>query len=137
MPRKNTDRSWSGKSNRPAATIQQVEVVNGINDPLGPSSRNDAKEGTERLRRKLAGQAMYRPAPDRVRRAQTNFLINLFTWVGKTLRVCSRLLCFGGGLLKRRLPPEAFFRTMGFRAFAGTMGALTGRSCAGAGRLGT
>src|SRR5271157_5154931 len=49
MPWNNTDRSWSGKSNWPAATIQQVEVVNGINDPLGPSSRNDAKEGTERL----------------------------------------------------------------------------------------
>ena len=72
-----------------------------------------------------------------VRRAQTNCLIKLFTWVGKTVRAWTKLLCFGGGLLKRRLPPEGSFTMIGFRAFAGTTGALTSKSCAGYGKLGT
>ena len=82
-------------------------------------------------------QAMCGPAPVWARRAQTSFLIKLFTWVGKTVRVCIKLLCFGGGRLKRRLAPERSFTMIGFRAFAGTTGALTGKSCAGYGKLGT
>src|SRR4051812_31738745 len=61
------------------------------------------------------------------------FLIRLLTLLGNTLRLWSRVFCFGGALRMSFVPDTVAARARGLTPG----GAQTGKSCAGGGWLGT